>query len=109
MDEADTTTNVWEFVSMVDTAGFSTLNHDAATELFEEYVWEVYQVIERRVRASDTHITVRFPSVNKESAVKTIARELSDGIEQPERLARAKAHHSAVPTSTSSWVSENRR
>lgn len=103
MDDSEAT-EIWAFESVVDAAVFTTLYYDDPDEEFEEHVWQVYSVIERRVREGPDTGLIGVPE-NKEQAVKSTARELEDGFDEATRLAQAKEHYENVPVTSSSSLS----
>lgn len=77
-------------------------------EVVDEGVWEVYQVVERRVVEGADHVVVGVPDQNREDAVKDVARALVDGGMDDETLASCRRCYRALPSGGSSRVGELR-
>lgn len=94
-------TNLWEFMAIVKAALYAAKDEDEAKDAFVDTTWETYQVIERRIRDSETDALLAVPEVNKEAAVRRIAEEkFEEGITE-EALETWKRHYLVVPSGTS--------
>lgn len=101
--------STWEFVEMVKAAIYGA-SHDRNIDTefensdeFADFAFEVFLIIERRIRESDTVRVWGVPRQGKERAVKTIAREKYEaGFE--DEIPNMRPLYMAVPSSTSNRV-----
>lgn len=103
--------STWEFIEMVKAAIYgATDDRNIDTEFddsdeFADFAYEVYLVIERRIRESDTVRAWGVPRQGKERAVKTIAREKYEAGFEDEK-ANMRPLYMAVPSSTPNRLAE---